>query len=81
MSFSWSKCIDVGILQSNQIRCGGPLPSLPLPVPFSNQDFADNRDLRAVQLSGGNPAANAGASCFRINPIERIISFADDMTP
>ena len=75
---------DVGILPSNMISCGGPLPDFPLPPPFDGHDFATNQALCAVQLSGGNPAANAGGYCHRIEPLstgERVVAFADDMTP
>ena len=71
----------VGILVVNNIRCGGPLPSFPLPDPFNIHDFASNQELCAVQLNGGNPAANAGAYCHRIGDLNRVVSFADDMTP
>ena len=72
---------SVSILPSNQIQCGGPLPGFPLPSPFNIHDFANNNELCAVQLAGGNPAANAGAYCHRIGYLEKVISFADDMTP
>ncbi|KAL8916822.1 MAG: hypothetical protein Q9172_006092 [Xanthocarpia lactea] len=74
----------VGILVSNQIRCDGPLPSFQLPRPFDVHDFADNQRLCATQLSGGHPGANAGGYCHRNLPLttsERVVSFADDMTP
>lgn len=75
---------DAGILQSNRIECAGHLPDFPLPPPFNGHDFTGNQALCAVQLSGGNPAANAGGYCHRTEPItsaERVVSFADDMTP
>lgn len=74
----------VTILVSNQIRCDGPLPSFQLPHPFDVHDFGDNQQLCATQLSGGHPGANAGGYCHRILPLttaERVVSFADDMTP
>lgn len=74
---------DVGISRSNLIRCGGPLPHFNL-QPFDTHEFANNQELCAMQLAGGNPAANAGAYCHRSLPLsdnERVISFADDMTP
>ncbi len=72
---------SVSILPSNQIQCGGPLPGFSLPSPFNIHDFANSNELCAVQLAGGNPAANAGAYCHRIGYSEKVISFADDMTP
>ena len=75
---------DVGIHFSNRIMCDGPLPTFALPAPYDIHDFASNQALCATQLSGGNPAANAGAYCHRNLPFDqeqRVISFADDQTP
>ena len=81
-TFLTPKQYDVlGILKRNLIQCGGPLPSFSLPIPFDVHDFASNQELCAVQLAGGNPAANAGAYCHDINGREKVVSFADDMTP
>lgn len=83
--FDIYKGTDIGITPGNRIRCQGPLPDFPLPDGFDRNDFADNQELCATQLAGGNPAANAGAFCYRLSPsssdIERVISFADDQTP
>lgn len=79
-----SHFIDVGILPNNQIQCAGHLPGFALLPPFNGHDFASNQALCALQLSGGNPAANAGGYCHRNDPTssaERVVSFADDMTP
>ena len=72
---------DVGIRPSNMIQCGGPLPVLDLPGPWDIREFADNQRLCAVQLSGGATAANAGAYCHRDGTAEKLVAFADDMTP
>ncbi|KAL8923192.1 MAG: hypothetical protein Q9208_004755 [Pyrenodesmia sp. 3 TL-2023] len=82
--FLYDLSTTVSILVSNQIRCDGPLPGFQLPHPFDVHDFADNQRLCATQLSGGHPGANAGGYCHRILPLttsERVVSFADDMTP
>ena len=74
---------DVGILPENRINCVGHLPEFMLPQPFDGHDFVSNQALCATQLSGGNVAANAGGYCYR-NPLasdERVVGFADDMTP
>ena len=73
--------IDLGILRTNMIQCGGPLPVFDLPGPWSVGDFDNNTELCAVQLSGGSPAANAGAYCHRDGTAGKVVAFADDMTP
>ncbi|KAI4245265.1 MAG: hypothetical protein L6R40_002622 [Gallowayella cf. fulva] len=60
--------MDLSILVDNQIVCGGPLPDFHPPLPYRLEDFANNQELCATQLSGGNPAANAGAYCHRARP-------------
>lgn len=72
---------DVGILPSNMIRCGGPLPAFDLPGPWNVGEFPNNQLLCAVQLSGGSAAANAGAYCHRDGTAGKLVAFADDMTP
>ena len=72
---------SVGIILENSVECGGPLPSFSIPNPFDTHDYRNNQELCAAQLAGGNPAANAGAYCHRIDSRERVLSFADDMTP
>ena len=75
---------DVGIDVSNRITCDGPLPTFALPAPYDIHNFANNQALCATQLSGGSPAANAGAYCHQklhLNGEQPIVSFADDQTP
>ncbi|KAL8871800.1 MAG: hypothetical protein Q9174_002448, partial [Haloplaca sp. 1 TL-2023] len=75
------KVFDVGILRTNLIQCGGPLPQFDLPGPWTATEFQNNLDLCAVQLSGGNASANAGAYCHRDGTLGKVVTFADDMTP
>lgn len=63
------------------IECGGPLPIFDLTGPWNVAEFANNQELCAVQLSGGNPAANAGGYCYRDGNLGKLVAFADDMTP
>ena len=72
---------DVGILSANMIQCGGSLPEFALPGPWSVEEFENNQELCAVQLSGGKPAANAGGYCYRDGTAGKTVAFADDMTP
>ncbi|KAI9676056.1 MAG: hypothetical protein M1817_000799 [Caeruleum heppii] len=75
--------MPVSITRANQIECEGPLPEWPAPPPFTWDDFTDLRSLCATQLSGGNPAANAGGYCHR-DPLAtggRRVWFADAFTP
>ena len=77
---------NLAIWPDNQIQCAGPLPDFPIPEGWDQHDFASNQALCATQLSGGNPAANAGGYCHRTGPsypptAERVVSFADDQTP
>ena len=71
----------------NHIECAGPLPSFPLPGGWDQHHFPDNQALCATQLSGGDPAANAGGYCHRIEHSTpstyagKVVSFADDQTP
>ena len=73
--------LGVGIFRTNMIQCGGPLPQFDLPGPWSVEEFQNNQELCAVQLSGGNSSANAGAYCHRDGNIGKVVTFADDMTP
>ncbi|KAI9679735.1 MAG: hypothetical protein M1817_004749 [Caeruleum heppii] len=50
----------VSIDSANHITCEGSLPSFPLPLPYTVNDFSGLQDLCAAQLTRGNPAANAG---------------------
>ena len=72
---------DVGILPANMIECGGPLPNFDLTGPWNVAEFANNQELCAVQLSGGNPAANAGGYCHRDGNLGKLVAFAEDTTP
>ncbi|KAI9681287.1 MAG: hypothetical protein M1817_002570 [Caeruleum heppii] len=76
---------DISIVPENRVSCQGPLPQFPLPLPAgaTNQrggTFRDLQHLCAVQLSGGNLNANAGAYCHR-NGDDVDVWFTDDMTP
>ena len=78
---------NFGIWPSNQIVCAGPLPDFPLPGGWDQHHFPNNQALCATQLSGGDPAANAGGYChynnYNIHSIYagNVVSFADDQTP
>lgn len=57
------------------------MPGFALPGPWSVEEFANNQELCAVQLSSGKPNANAGGYCYRDETAGKAVAFADDMTP
>ncbi|KAI9673214.1 MAG: hypothetical protein M1817_003077 [Caeruleum heppii] len=71
----------VAIHPNNFITCNGPLPTFPLPPPWTASHFADLHKFCAVQLSGGNREANAGGYCHRNGDLSAEVAFADEMTP
>ncbi|KAI9675033.1 MAG: hypothetical protein M1817_001439 [Caeruleum heppii] len=75
----------ITMVRQNTIDCQGPLPDWSLPGSTQRTDYIGLKELCAVQLSGGRPAANAGGYCHRNPPGSRNpnpeVWFSDAFTP